>query len=430
MGARRAGSVDDRRNNGMSADDIKIVRDLAHKYMEMASRPVQAERRKLWSAHYGRKKTRPPVTLRFGMWNKWCRDYFADGRMQCKDPFLRGIERTFKNWFFLDEAGDDSILEPWYPFAAAVKGEWEQLWGVKEGHQAAPVDGGAWKFDPPIKEWSEVSKLRPTEHFVDESATKRNLDRLQSVIGDIMPIDVQRTPCYIGFNADISTDLAKLRGLEQMMMDMYEYPDELHKLLAFMRDGILANNKAGEEAGHFSLTSATNQAMPYVDDLEWRKPNSGPRKRSQLWGFCAAQEFTLVSPEFHEEFMLKYQLPIMQHYGLVHYGCCENLTRKIDMLRQIKNLRSIAVTPTADLGQCVEQIGRDYIVSWRPNPTDMVCTGWDESRIRRILSEGFAICKDSYMHINLKDIETLQEEPDRLQRWIRIVREELDKAGW
>lgn len=414
----------------MDKKELKIVRDLARSYSEIAAKPVQKERRKLWSAHYGKKPTRPLVTLRFGMWNKWCRDYFSDDRMECRDPYLRGLERAFKQWIFLDETGDDSILEPWYPFPAAVDGKWEELWGVKEGHENAPVDGGAWKFDPPIKEWSEVSKLKATPHRVDEARTKRELDKLHSVIGDIIEIDVQRTPCYIGFNSDISTDLAKLRGLEQLMLDMYENPEELHKLLEFMRDGILANNKDAEEAGHYSLTSATNQAMPYADDLEWRMPNSGPRTRSQIWGFCAAQEFTLISPEFHEEFLLQYQIPIYEKFGLLHYGCCENLTRKIDVLRKLKNLRSIAVTPTADLKECVEQIGKDYIVSWRPNPTDMVCTGWDEARIRRIMKEGFELCRDSYMHISLKDIETVQGDPDRLRRWVQIVREEMDKAGW
>ena len=79
-----------------------------------------------------------------------------------------------------------------------------------------------------------------------------------------------------------------------------------------------------------------------------------------------------------DEFMLQYQLPIMAEYGLVAYGCCEDLTRKIDVLRQIRNLRRIAVTPVADVRRCAEQIGTDYVISWRPNPTDMVCAGWDD----------------------------------------------------
>ena len=163
--------------------------------------------------------------------------------------------------------------------------------------------------------------------------------------------------------------------------------------------------------------------MPYADELEPMRPNSGPRRRQDLWGFCAAQEFTLISPAFHDEFLFQYQMPIMAQFGLVHYGCCEDLTRKIDMLRQLKNLRSIAVTPTANVRRCAEQIGTDYVMSWRPNPTDMVCAGWDEARIRRIIRDGLAACRGGFVHIHLKDVETVQGDPTRLARWTRLVRE-------
>jgi hypothetical protein len=288
------------------------------------------------------------------------------------------------------------------------------------------VEGGAWKFDPPLKSWDDLSLLRATPHEVDEEATARNVAKLHEAVGDVLPIDVPRTPAYSGFMSDISTSLAGLRGLETVFLDMYEHPRELHRLLAFMRDSILANNQAAEEAGHYSLTTQGNQAMIYAEELERPRPNSGPRKRKDLWGFCAAQEYTLVSPEFHDEFLLRYQIPIYEKFGLLHYGCCENLTHKIAMLRQLKNLRSIAVTPTADVAKCAEQIGTDYIVSWRPNPTDMVCASWDERRIRKVVGEGLKACRGGYVHIHLKDVETVQGDITRLARWTRVVRDVVD----
>jgi hypothetical protein len=251
---------------------------------------------------------------------------------------------------------------------------------------------------------------------------------LQDIVGDILPVDVPRGPAYNGFMADISTDLARLRGLEALMMDMYDNPDELHGLLAFMRDGILDNNREAEEAGDYSLTTQTNQAIPLAPELEPPRPNSGPRKRKELWGFCAAQEFTLVSPAFHDEFLIQYQIPIMEHFALIHYGCCEDLTKKIDILRQFKNLRSIGVAPRADLRKCAEQIGADFVISWRPNPTDMVCAEWDEGLIRRIIREGLDICKGTYMHVFLKDIETVQGDTTRLAEWVRIVKDCIESA--
>jgi len=284
------------------------------------------------------------------------------------------------------------------------------------------VEGGAAAYDPPLKNWDDVAKLRMTHHEVDEVATARDFERLSGAIGDLLGIDVLRNPAYSGFSADISTSIAKLRGLETLMTDMYEYPEELHRLLAFMRDGILENNREAEEAGHFTLTSGQNQAMCYSDTLERPRPNSGPRRRKDIWGFCAAQEYTLISPEFHDEFMFQYQKPIYEHFGLVHYGCCEDLGRKIDMLRPLKNLRSIAVTPVADVALCAQQIGADYAISWRPNPTDMVCYGYDEDRVRRIIGSGLGACKGGYPHIHLKDVETIEGDITRMGRWVKLVR--------
>ena len=92
----------------------------------------------------------------------------------------------------------------------------------------------------------------------------------------------------------------------------------------------------------------------------------------------------------------------------------------------LSNLKKISITPSSDLEKCVEQIGTDYVISWRPNPAEMVCCGFNEDRIRKIIREGLEITKGCQVEINLKDIITVQGEPQRLRRWVEIVREEID----
>jgi hypothetical protein len=213
------------------------------------------------------------------------------------------------------------------------------------------------------------------------------------------------------------------------MLDMYEAPERLHALLAFMRDGILTNQQEAEDAGDYSLTSQFNGAQPYAEELETRRANAGARKRQDLWGFGDAQEFTGVSPRFHEEFLFQYQKPILEHFGLVHYGCCEDLTAKIGMLRQLKNLRSIVAGPTADVTRFAEPVGRDYVIAWRPNLADMLSTQWDEVRIRQIILRGMEACRECNVHIHLESTETVQGELDRFQRWVRVVRDVTEKLA-
>jgi hypothetical protein len=204
---------------------------------------------------------------------------------------------------------------------------------------------------------------------------------------------------------------------------MSDSPGKLHNLLAFLRDGILETHRQAEAAGDWSLTSQKNQVMCYSEEQADPRPNAFGQPRSHLWAHMAAQEYTLVSPRMHEEFLLRYQLPILEHFGLVAYGCCENLTGKIGMLRQIKNLRSIAVTPSADVARCAAQIGTDFVFSWRPNPPHMVSAGFDEEEIHQRLQRGLEQAHGCRVHILLKDVETVERDLSRLPRWARIARE-------
>jgi hypothetical protein len=408
--------------------DIRVLRELATQYMELVSEKNNGEKRRLWSAHLSKKSFHPLVYVSYGMWNLWCKEVFSDSNMKCEDPLYREFEQFFRMNILHGSIGDDNILEPWLEVSAEKKGSWDKVWGVEHTHKESPMEGGAFQFDPPIKKWEDVAKLKAPDHYIFEKETQEKYDKVSGAVGDIMTVDLSRKPICSGFLSDISYCITQLRGLQQLMMDMYDSPEELASLLSFMREGILNNQKQAEEAGDYSLTSHDNQCLSYCDELEWPKPNTYGKKRKELWGFFAAQEYTLISPEMHDEFMLKYQLPIIKNFGLVHYGCCEDLTKKIDMLRQIPNLRIIAVTPVANVQKCAEQIKTDYVISWRPNPTDMICSDFNETRIRKILREGLAALKGTYFHIHLKDVETLQGDLGRLSRWVRIVREELDRA--
>jgi hypothetical protein len=203
-----------------NASDIAVLRDLTKEYMEIATLPVQEERRKMRARHNSLQKQGVPVIYSFGMWNMWCRDFFGGAKMKCADPFFRNYERMFRMKLFHWEGGDYTIFEPWISIGATYKRGWGNIWGVSETVENSAMDGGAWKYDPPIKEWEDVRKLSAPQYYIDEEDTKRNFDKLHGAVGDIIAIDLNRGPECNGFLADISTCIAKLRGLEQLMVDM------------------------------------------------------------------------------------------------------------------------------------------------------------------------------------------------------------------
>ena len=123
---------------------------------------------------------------------------------------------------------------------------------------------------------------------------------------------------------------------------------------------------------------------------------------------------------------MNYQLPIMELFGLVNYGCCETLDNKIDMLRKIPNLRRILVGPRADLKRSAEQIGRDYCISWRPNPAAMVSQGFDADNVRKLIRQALQDGKGCNVEIVLKELLTVEGDLSRLFKWAEIVREEAE----
>jgi hypothetical protein len=406
----------------MSTRDVKLLRDLARQYLEICHQDAQQVRRKLWRRQNSLIPTRPLIYVRAFAWPE-----MPEATCTCKDPLFRRCEDFFRQSIFRATFEDDFIFEPWVTVNAAYVLPGEGIWGPKIERFPSPEARGAWKFKPPIVDPEDTKKLIEPHHVIDERETRRRVDKLSDAIGDLITVNVDRAPLYRMWNGDISTQLANIRGLEQIMWDMYDRPEWLHQLCAFMRDGILQTHKEAEQAGDWTLCDHQNQAMPYAEELDDPAPNSGGVMRDQLWYYAASQELAQVGPKLFDEFMLHYQLPIMAEFGLVAYGCCEDLTHKIDVLRQIPNLRRIAVSPFADAARCAEQIGTDYVLSYRPSPADMVSYGYDPDRIRSILRRDLIACKECHTDVTLKDVQTVQYDPTRVGKWVQLTRQVIDE---
>lgn len=394
--------------------DVTILRELVKRYMAICREPEQDERRTLWRRHNSLKATRPLIYVRAVAWSE-----MADSTCYCEDPFFRHYENDLRLKLFWHSLKDDSIFEPWLTVSAARTC---QGWGLQADRHYSDEARGSFKIDYPIKHLEDLHRLRVPWHGIDEEKTIEATTRLEEAVGDLVTVNVDRGPAYTMWTADLSTDLGYMRGIENLMVDMMDNPDWLHRLVGFMSNGVLKAQAEAEVAGDWGLCDHQNQSMPYAEELPAPAPNRLGIARTQLWGFMAAQEFTAVSPAMHEEFLLRYQLPILSRFGLTAYGCCEDLTNKIPMLRHIPNLRRIAVSPFADCARCAEQIGKDYVISYRPSPTDMVGYGYDEARIRRILERDLSACRGCHVDLTLKDVETVEGDPERIRNWVRLAR--------
>jgi len=406
----------------ISAKDKQILRDLAKRYLEICFSSQNIEKRKLWRAHNSLKKTRP-------LFIALTRTHFLEdveaSKTSCTDSFLVLFERELKRRIYHAACDDDTVFEPWLVHNATYEMPVEggDYWGVPFVREDV-AGGTGWRIKPAILQYDDINKIVKPHHRINDAITNEGRDKLKEAVGDILPVVVDRGSMLRSFPGDISTDIGFLRGQEQMLWDMVDNPQWYHKLLEILRDGILMNHEECEKAGDWSTVSGDNQAMPYAEELPPPEPSGKAVTRKELWWFMASQEYAVISPEMQDEFLLRYQIPILEKFGLTAYGCCEDLTRKIDILRKIKNLRRIAVTPWADIEKCAEQIRDDYVCSWRPNPATMVCNGFDAEYVRRETMEALRKFEQysCIVDITLKDVSTLQGHPERIKEWCRIVR--------
>lgn len=72
-----------------------------------------------------------------------------------------------------------------------------------------------------------------------------------------------------------------------------------------------------------------------------------------------------------------------------------------------------------------EALGRDYVFSRKPNPTLISTEIFDETAIRDDLRQTLDLTRDCRLEIIMKDVHTLNNEPERLTRWVELAREEI-----
>ncbi len=410
------------------ATDAQILRDLAQRYMDAAASQDSEKTKDQWRRLHDRDMERPMVWIWVILFTEELEEIT---RLQCTHPLFRAKEKELRTELYHHYIGDDYLLEPYLPLRASYASMENGAWGVAfpppETKGRRPVDGVAADVyrDSPLKSLDDLSVIRPVEHRIDEARTAENLKLLEDAVGDVLPVHVSRPPVY--FRESFAPTVTRMRGMTQLMMDMIEDPEGLHRLLGLMQKTVLTAHEQAEERGGICSADQYIQSCPYSNYTVDPTPVA-PARHRDLWCFKAAQEFTGISPQMHKEFALDYQKPIMEMFAASAYGCCEDLTHKIDMLREVKNLKRISVTPAADLEECAEQIGSDYIISWRPNPTDHVCATFDRNRVRRLIAEGRDVLEKygCQYEINLKDVLTVQGDRERLREWVEIVRSVIE----
>ncbi len=384
---------------------------------DIASLPVQAERAGLWK-DFNALRPRRPMVLAFpeGGW----RDLVPDSQVQCEDPLLRAWEMGLRRTVWRHEhIHDDCPVTDWFNVGWVVSfGDY----GLKET-RVRTEDLGAYRWDAPVKEPRDFDKLHFGTITIDRQETARRVELAEEVLGDILRV---RTHGALRWSYGMTWTLINLRGLQRVMLDMYENPQLVHRLMGFLRDATLHELETFEREGILSLNSGPadyvgSGGVGATDELP-ADDFDGRVRMKDMWVLGESQEFVGVGPDQFYEFALQYQLPLLNRFGLVCYGCCEPLDQKFDLIiEHIPRLRRVSVSPWCDRALAAQKLGESYIYSWKPNPAAICGNAPDYDAVENVMRQTIGIAKGCALEIVMKDTHTFQGEPERITRWSRIA---------
>ena len=374
-----------------------------------------------WKQHNSLKGQRPMICVSpEGAW----KEILPESSFSCENEVFRAAEYDLRSKLYWSK-----VLKDDTPVSEYVNIPWVttlDTYGVEVKKDVSEVEG-SFIYRHPIKDIDkDFHKLKFRKISVERYDTLKKTEAVQEAIGDILNVRIRGAHWW---TLGLTSEIIKLIGLTNFMMTMYDNPNGLHKMMSFLRDEHFAYIQFLRDEGLLCLNNEddliASGGIGYTYELP-SKDFNGKVDFKDMWGFAESQETVGISPEMFAEFVFPYQLAILKEFGLNCYGCCEPIEGRWSEVRKIPNLRRLSVSPWSNQNAMKDLLGKDYIFSRKPNPSP-ICASFDEEAIRKDLSLSMALSEYTNMEIILKDTHTVQNQPERLKRWVQIAREEFNQ---
>ncbi|MGN0478213.1 MAG: hypothetical protein ACI4GO_02150 [Hominenteromicrobium sp.] len=399
--------------------DREILRGLAGKVAEIAASDRMKKLEGEWKRHNALQGERPMICVSpEGCW----REIIREEDLQCQDPLLRSFEYSLRQKiFWAEEIQDDTPISANFGVPHIIHSTF--YLDAPDNNQVRVSDTGSFHYTKLIDDLEEgLEKLKFRRITYDCAASEAGFAAAQEAFGDLLNIRYRGSHWW---TMGITAEVIRLIGLEDLMIDMYDDPDNLHRLMAWFRDEHMNLITQCENLGILTLNNEddiiASGGIGYTDEL---KSENGQVTLQDLWGFAESQETVGISPQMFGEFIFPYQLPLLEKFGINCYGCCEPVECRWEWIKQIPRLRRLSVSPWSNKEEMADLLGKNYIFSRKPNPA-YVCVGFAEDEIRRDLTETAQLADRIHLEVILKDTHTVENHPERLHRWVKTAREIL-----
>ena len=403
----------------MNNRDIEIVRELAKEYMSLVCTDKQEKMFRRFRDTNDLKPGRPPVLLGEIPWYQM--DFDGSLTCICEDKGARNAELYFrKALFYMKYFKADNLYEPVFRVKRAVESSGIGVEPVTADLKRTDEINNivSREFEDILEDESALDLLHDPVLTLRPDKDAARMEFYTDLLGDTIPV---RLYGYNYFYFAPWDKITRLRGVEPILMDMYDRPEYLHAIIKKYVSAAHAELDFVEKNLDVCPTPELHHTPGTVSGL------AGEGLKA-TWCRSMAQTFGVISPAMFEEFEVDYLLSVAKRFQYTYYGCCEPLDDKISVLKKIPNLRKIGCSPWASVEKCAEQIGGDYVLSRKPNPA-YVAISTDPDVVRNEIEETVKACIKygcAYDYV-LKDISTVSGRPENLIVWARTVSEVLDK---
>jgi hypothetical protein len=403
----------------------QIIRDRARKVADIASLPVHAEKRDMWIRLNRLERVRPLIQVQTLDASIWA-ELIPEDQLQTNDEFCREQEKALRQKIYCwENFPDDRVVDDVVACPIAIQGDSISTRCGMTVHMERPeMEFGAYAIKGTINEEKDIYRIRTDPQVsIDREQTERCYQRLCDLYDGILRVE-KRGPDF--FALGLMDQFIRWRGIEQMFLDLLERPDWVHEALQRITDCHLSSIEQIEKLNALSPghgnTSVGSGGYGWTDELPQPDYDGEHVRLKDIWGRCATQIFTEgISPEMHDEFAIRYEKQLLERFGLSAYGCCEPLHNKMHVVRQIKNLRRVSMSPWVDMEMAAAQLGRDYVYTHKPDPTDVSMPSWDPELARSQLRTALERTRDNVVEVTLQDLHTVRHEPWRLTEWTSMA---------
>ena len=399
-----------------------MVRDLAGQVAEIAALPVQEAKRTLWRKLNSRTPERPMVMIDQVCWNEM--NTADELTLRCANPECQGYEQSLRRTLYQwNHFRVDMVVEP---FVRVPKAIHNTGFGIVVQEQTAVTDPAnsvvGHQYVNQFRGEDDLAKIRVPRITHDKAETARRQAVACELFDGLLDVRLWGADPYLSLWDPISCWM----GVENALYALVDTPEFMHKLLGRLTDGYLGMLDQLEQQGLLcqpqSLIHCTGA---YTDELP--APGFQPDKprTKDIWMFGLAQMLATVSPEMFQEFEVDYASRICERFGLVYYGCCDPLDRKMAQVRKIPSVRKVSMSPWVDEHRGAAEIGQDFVYSRKPSPALLATESFHSEQVRQDLRATRSICRQHGCPLEyiLKDISTVRYQPQRLFDWARIAME-------